>query len=199
MNAGPVAITGSLVDLKNIAVHKCVRLSIDVPAELAQRVIASFGWPTGQNPVPVAIARIDTEAVEQRTIEGVVVEIPIQTPPPDRSAVPARGAEDGGSEGEEIGGGGCLHVSRPPPAPKRKWNELPPAQQAAIRCGEPEFWRFLASKGREPDPLSAEGADLALKELLCIDSKTRLNEWPSAWHSVEDEYWAWQRNPRRAA
>jgi hypothetical protein len=192
MNA-PVAITGSLVDLKNIALHKCVRLSIDVPSELEQRVIASFGWPTMQNPVLVAIARIDTEAVEQRTIEGVVVEIPIQTPPPDRSS---QRAEDGGSEGA----GSVLPVRDPAPAAKRKWNELPPAQQAAIRCGEPEFWEFMQTK-MPPGIIvaSPNEADGALKLYLGIDSKTKLNEWPSAWHSVEDDYWAWQRNPRRAA
>jgi hypothetical protein len=112
----------------------------------------------------------------------------IQAPPPDRSS---QRAEDGGSEG-------AGSVLRDPAPAKRKWNELPPAQQAAIRCGEPEFWEFLASKGLHP-PTSIGEADVALKMLLRIESKKKLNEWPSAWHSVEDEYWAWQRNPRRAA
>jgi hypothetical protein len=116
----------------------------------------------------------------------------IQTPPPDRSS---QRAEDGGSEGA----GSVLPVRDPAPA-KRKWNELPPAQQAAIRCGEPEFWEFMQTK--VPPGIivaSPNEADGALKLYLGIDSKTKLNEWPSAWHSVEDDYWAWQRNPRRAA
>jgi hypothetical protein len=115
-----------------------------------------------------------------------------ETPPPDRSS---QRAEDGGSEGA----GSVLPVRDPAPA-KRKWNELPPAQQAAIRCGEPEFWEFMQTK-MPPGIIvaSPNEADGALKLYLGIDSKTKLNEWPSAWHSVEDDYWAWQRNPRRAA
>src|SRR6476646_5225398 len=55
----PPAIEGQLVDAKNIAVHKTVRLSIDVPAELGAKVIEMFGWATMANPVPVAIAKLN--------------------------------------------------------------------------------------------------------------------------------------------
>ena len=54
----PRAITGQLVDAKNIAVHKAMRLSIDVPAELGAEIVKLFGWPTMAQPVPVAVARL---------------------------------------------------------------------------------------------------------------------------------------------
>lgn len=54
----PAAISASLVDVRNIAAHKCVRLEIHVPAEQASLVLEAFGWPTAVDPVPVAIARL---------------------------------------------------------------------------------------------------------------------------------------------
>jgi len=64
MTDKPAAISASLVDVRNIAQHKCVRLEIHVPAEQTGLVLAAFGWPTGVDPVPVAIARLNpTKAV----------------------------------------------------------------------------------------------------------------------------------------
>lgn len=54
----PLALRGQLIDVKNVASHKCVRLSIDVPAEQGAEVVKLFGWPTAVDPVPVAIARL---------------------------------------------------------------------------------------------------------------------------------------------
>lgn len=54
----PAAIMASLVDVRNIAAHKCVRLEIHVPAEQAGIVLEAFGWPTMVNPVEVGIARL---------------------------------------------------------------------------------------------------------------------------------------------
>jgi hypothetical protein len=50
----PAVISASLVDVRNIAAHKCVRLEI--------HVMQAFGWPTLADPVPVAIARLDLKA-----------------------------------------------------------------------------------------------------------------------------------------
>lgn len=57
----PAAIMASLVDVRNIAAHRCVRLEIHVPVEQASLVMAAFGWPTAADPVPVAIARLNPE------------------------------------------------------------------------------------------------------------------------------------------
>lgn len=59
------AVTGSLVDVRNIGTHKCVKLSIEVPQEMAMKVFESFGWPTGTEPVTVVVARLnETQASE---------------------------------------------------------------------------------------------------------------------------------------
>lgn len=62
MTAAPSVIQGALVDAKNVATHKCVRLSIDVPAELGEQIVKAFGWPTMADPVSVAVARLKTTA-----------------------------------------------------------------------------------------------------------------------------------------
>ena len=64
------AIAASLVDVRNIAAHKCVRLEIHVPAEQAGAVLAAFGWPTAVDPVPVAIARLTHAPVSDDPVES---------------------------------------------------------------------------------------------------------------------------------
>lgn len=59
MTDAPAAITAQLVDVRNVAAHKSVRLELHVPAEQAGLVMAAFGWPTMADPVPVALARLD--------------------------------------------------------------------------------------------------------------------------------------------
>ena len=61
--SGKAAICANLVDVRNIAAHKCVRLEIHVPVEQASAVMAAFGWPTMVDPVPVGIARLDMSKV----------------------------------------------------------------------------------------------------------------------------------------
>jgi hypothetical protein len=65
------AIIASLVDVRNIAEHSSVVLKIHVPQERALEVIATFGWPTGANPVPVAIARLDTNVAPPKLVEAL--------------------------------------------------------------------------------------------------------------------------------
>jgi len=67
----PAAIMASLVDVRNIAAHKCVRLELHVPVEQASLVMAAFGWPTVADPVPVAIARlVEPDATSEPASEG---------------------------------------------------------------------------------------------------------------------------------
>jgi hypothetical protein len=65
------AIRGALVDVRNASAHKAVRLTVEVPAELAEEVLGVFGWPTGVRPVPVAVARMQDEP-EQPTAPPTV-------------------------------------------------------------------------------------------------------------------------------
>jgi hypothetical protein len=75
---------GQLVDVRNVNQHKCVRLIIDVPAELAPSVIKAFGWPTQVNPVPVAIARL-IESPQQQEEQAAPRKAPVPTAQPRQS------------------------------------------------------------------------------------------------------------------
>ena len=55
----PAAISAQLVDVRNIGMHKCIKLTLHVPAEQAPEIMAAFGWPTATDPVPVALARLE--------------------------------------------------------------------------------------------------------------------------------------------
>jgi hypothetical protein len=57
------AISAQLVDVRNVGQHKCVKLTLHVPAEQAGLVMAAFGWPTMVDPVPVAIAHLDPNKI----------------------------------------------------------------------------------------------------------------------------------------
>jgi hypothetical protein len=74
--SAPAAIIASLVDVRNIAEHSSVVLKIHVPQERALEVIATFGWPTGANPVPVAIARLDTNVAPPKLVEALRDSVP---------------------------------------------------------------------------------------------------------------------------
>lgn len=53
------AISAQLVDIRNVGTHKVVKLTLHAPEEQAMKIMEMFGWPTGVNPVPVAIARLN--------------------------------------------------------------------------------------------------------------------------------------------
>ena len=75
-------IAGSLVDVRNVGTHKSVKLTIHVPAEHATKVFDCFGWPTGVDPVAVAVARLDLTKAQQP------VEVQDQPRPPQSQPQP---------------------------------------------------------------------------------------------------------------
>lgn len=144
----PAAIMASLVDVRNIAAHKCVRLEVHVPVEQAAAVMAAFGWPTMTEPVPVALARMEMGA----------------------EAEPAK-----------------------PERPRQKWESLPLSQQAAMRCGEVPFQRFL----RERRAVSAEMPPAEAVRLICgVTSRGDIGKTEhsgKAWRDLDGEYQYWLR------
>lgn len=160
------AISAMLVDVRNVATHKCIRLEIHVPAEQAAAVMAAFGWPTMVDPVPVALARLK----------------------PGSSA----GSEQRTSNSEVAG-------SNPAPATKdrKAWADLPCSQQAAIRCGEVPFQKFMS----EYNVGQVHNAETCAQAVRCVtgcDSRSELNEYgpkQDIWREIEAEYKTWLRVP----
>lgn len=162
MTDAPAAITAQLVDVRNVAAHKSVRLELHVPAEQAGLVMAAFGWPTMADPVPVALARLTAA--------------PVAVDKPDV------------------------------PKERRPFSELPYAQQAAMRCNEPEFQRFLQEN--LPDSWAAgsvyekDAAKLAaaVVRVDCgVGSRSEIVAGTTAasrWEQLDADFYAWSRGMR---
>lgn len=150
----PAAITAQLVDVRNVAAHKSVRLELHVPAEQAGAVMAAFGWPTMADPVPVALARL------------------MAAPEP---------------------------IAKPEAAKERRpFSELPYSQQAAMRCGEHQFWEFLRWRGA-PLIINADEAAYHLRNTCGVGSRSEISKGTaagSAWERLDADYYAWSRGMR---
>ncbi len=80
--------------------------------------------------------------------------------------------------------------------PRQKWESLPLSQQAAIRCGEESFWRFLVEDGHT---LSCENAYEAANAVRCacgVISRADIGKKEvsaKAWRDLDGAYQYWQR------
>ena len=84
------------------------------------------------------------------------------------------------------------------PANQRKpFETLPAPQQAALRCNDTNFQRFLCEQGFLVT--DAESAAVALRHRLNIDSRADLGASAAArakWVGLDDEFFRWQRGMR---
>jgi hypothetical protein len=183
----PAAIVGSLVNLKNVATHKSIALTIHCPAENAQAVLAAFGWPTMVDPVPVAVARLE-ESVSltqppPKDVLGVVKET---------SAAPIRKLAAAILDRTE-------KLNRPPEAPTRlrHWAEMTPSQQTGVIRNEPDFWAFTG--------VGAHGAEAArdyIRAWCHVESCADIlpgTEAAARWAQLQVRYGNWLRERRGAA
>lgn len=83
-----------------------------------------------------------------------------------------------------------------PAKEKKNWRDMPPAQQAAIRCGEPSFAVFLREEQREH---YQEDIAQAVRDICCVKSRSELNTNHQArviWNTLDGEYQAWKMMER---
>jgi hypothetical protein len=121
----------------------------------------------------------------------------IPQPHSDRWVAVARlnGEQETESYGDQLRRVMAKQASEPEPKEKRKWDDLKSSIQAAIRCNEPAFQRFM----REVYDSEAHGDDDedaadALRHICGVDSRTELNTNPAAaavWKSLDRSYQAW--------
>lgn len=138
----------------------------------------------------------DLKFVKSRKVAQITVEIPIEQA---AAFVAAFGAPNP-AEGVPVAlarlqSGG----SRPEPVKERKkWSDLPCSQQAAIRCGEPAFWRFIAETSSAKTVNSAEGAAQYLRLNCGVESRADLDkdiEAAEIWREIERDYQVWMTVP----
>lgn len=85
-------------------------------------------------------------------------------------------------------------VDRPPAGAKRDWRDLPPQQQAGIRCDEPTFAAFLKEERKDDWHEATDVADCV--RLICgVKSRAELSTNHKArviWTQLESQYQAWK-------
>lgn len=85
---------------------------------------------------------------------------------------------------------------------KRTFSHLPFPQQAALRCQEPEFWRWMNDTLAETFNNRVEGMEQAVsvvRQLCGVESRSEIKPGTEAartWEGIEAEYYAWQRGRR---
>lgn len=81
-----------------------------------------------------------------------------------------------------------------PEKPKRDWRDLPPAQQAGIRCEESAFVHFL--KEQRPDDWNETQDTADCVRLICgVTSRSELSSNQKArviWTQLDSAYAAWK-------
>jgi hypothetical protein len=92
-------------------------------------------------------------------------------------------------------------VAEPETKERKSWRDLPPSQQAAMRCNEPVFCKFLEEKyptaWRELD----DAAEL-IRSVCGVQSRRELDTMqPSRviWHQLDSQYQAWLAKERVGA
>jgi len=95
-----------------------------------------------------------------------------------------------------------LHQEPEPKAPK-KWDELAPSQQAAIRCADPEYREFLRQYAPEvvvdPSWSDQDQAAHRVRSLCCVESRADLNKYDDAkelWKQLELAFEGWKLQKR---
>jgi hypothetical protein len=85
-------------------------------------------------------------------------------------------------------------VDKPPAGAKRDWRDIPPAQQAGIRCDEPAFVAFLKEE-RADDWHEANDATKCVRLICGVSSRSELATNQAArviWHQLDTQYGAWK-------
>ena len=118
----PAAVKATYADLKLVRSRSCAQLVFEIPLEQLQIAIDAFGVPMPSAEVWCAIARLNPAEPDKPKHRGDQCDAVVHDEyPPDEDANPQK--------------------------PARKWESLPLSQQAAIRCGEASFRRFLDEEG----------------------------------------------------
>lgn len=82
-----------------------------------------------------------------------------------------------------------------PAGAKRDWRDLPPQQQAGIRCEEPTFLAFLKEQ-RSDDWHESQGAAECVRLICGVESRADLGTNQRArmiWKQLNDQFEAWKQ------
>ena len=162
-NAPPLATLVTFSDFKLIKTRAVAQFIFEVPIEKADDVLADLGGlPVGAAERWCGIARVQHVAVSG---------------PQPGVATPPRAIESDPRDRGKL-------------LPRRKWEDLTPAQQAGIRCGEDDFHIFLS----DSFPYYGDDSAAFVRVYCGVDSRRLIHKGTRAgqrWNLLESSYQAW--------
>lgn len=173
------AFHASYADFKLIKGRKCAQIILEVPIEAADAALTALGGvPQPHIETWLAIARLDTKAVSE---------------PPKAIAPPAG---DGAKRSL------FMEMAKDrdaPPKERRSWSALSYAEQAGIRCQEPDFWQFVNESNKPDLPIdSGDSAAEYVRDFCGVKSRSEIKTFTDGamkWRRLDAEYESWQRRP----
>ncbi len=130
----------------------------------------------------------DFKLVKTRKVAQLVMEVPIEQAD---AAVKALGGLPTFAEEQWVGIAPLKSEAASKPAPKQsdRWEDLPAVKQAAIRCQDEGFQRWIAPEGKEP---TADLAAQMVRYFCGVDTRSDIKpENPEAvktWQNIDAEY-----------
>jgi len=164
----PLAIRGTYADWRLVKTRGVVQIVVEVPlsdSNMALDVLGGMPNPAAERWVAIAPIKPESEVMQS----GPSAVQPIDARPEPKQDKPARA--------------------------KRDWRDLPPAQQAGVRCEEPAFLRFLCEE-RPSDMRESNDAAECVRLICGVRSRADLNTEHAArvvWHQLNEQYEAWMR------
>jgi hypothetical protein len=140
---------------------------------------------------PIQATFADFKLIKGRKCAQLVFEVPLEGADAALTALGGLPRPDA----ERWFGIVALDLSKPASEPektRKQWSELPMAQQAAMRCAEPGFWRFIRRK-------DAVEAAAFIRARCGINSRSELSTNPDAgakWLALDTEYFRESRGIR---
>jgi len=171
------AFRATYSDWKVVKGRKVVQVVLELPLETADQAYQVLGgMPMAANEIWCAVARLDERKVvspdtAKEASASNARHKPDTTPQPDQSVgVPA---------GAKV---------------RRKFEDLTPAQQAGILCGQPSFRIFLSKRFNYGVTTDEEAAE-AVRELCKVKSRALLTTDNADWSGLLLAFRLWESHP----
>lgn len=136
----------------------------------------------------------DFRLVKGRKVAQLVFEIPIEQAD---AALNALGGLPQPAQETWCGIARVNHKAAPePPKERRRWDELSYAEQAGIRCNEPQFQRFCLDLGYKGEANAETAANIVRTECY-VNSRSELDTAPGSrgcWETMQLRYQEWLRS-----
>lgn len=168
----PRVIRADFANWRPVAGRKVLQLILEVPIEQTADVMEKLGFPLPGESKWVAVALLDEN--------GPVAELV--------DAADLKSADE-----SRVGSNptGAHHKERKPFA------SLPLSQQAAIRCGDPDFRKFLARNDKQILMYDADMAADEVRHQCGVTTRGALNDVNNAsaraqWTALDAQYQSWR-------